>query len=491
MVDDRLKTIKKALKAEDKKAVNLFFYYLEMDEQARVVLSDKQHLKKMDKEEKAAWEKQILTEKEKNLILSWQPKTERGKDWKKWYDKARGEYARKYIKKLAEWDLLPRLKEKEKTELIEFLKQPPEMDLLQRKLLSGTGITKKAYKGVTERKRTLTSGETQTELFYTWPTKPGVEAFYPVEKQDKIQKDTPPPGQREVDFIPAAPKLAVSQEKNIDTLAIMLQKANQQRINQEKEPKAQFDFSFKEYALTRGYSEADIKKGGKFINELKKDLYSGAYTTYRVDKIKLNGKTYTAHGLPNFYILFEPENKKDPWKVAFNEPYGQYYLNCKQFHRVYLKAIQDKNTNKKKGYLYRFFKLVVRYEKTDTGKEGYTPPPLKVDTILNDIKATGKTENRPGEIFKALSECIYYTATKHGIISKVIFYNKNKKVTVTGPAKFKDWTYSDFKKDVLSKAGLSDIRQAKVSFHGPEKVKELPEKPETPKAPVKVKKLNL
>ncbi|MHB8153529.1 MAG: hypothetical protein ACYDG3_10795, partial [Bacillati bacterium] len=92
------------------------------------------------------------------------------------------------------------------------------------------------------------------------------------------------------------PKAYVSQIKNLSLLMSMVQE--QQFKNDTKEAKCEFSLSY--YAEQRGYTKEEIQQGGYF-KELKRDLLTGAYTTYRIDKIIIEGKKFTAHGIPNFY----------------------------------------------------------------------------------------------------------------------------------------------------------------------------------------------
>ena len=95
-------------------------------------------------------------------------------------------------------------------------------------------------------------------------------------------------------------------------------------------------------------------------------------------------------------------------------------------------------------------------------------------------------KNRPKEAFNALCECIYYTATNYeGIIKEVGFYNNGKREKVrtipdTDLEKFRDWDYNDFKNEVLNDLGLTDIREALISFNSTPQ-KELAETTEEPK----------
>lgn len=332
-------------------------------------------------------------------------------------------------------------------------KNPRTIDEIQRAIFKPTGLREKDFKGYTK--------EGQEELA-EWEIRGGI-ARYPKEKQNKI--DRKKSEQRGLSLIPTPPKLGVSQAKNMDTLGYMLQRENYKREKAGEEKIAELEFAFKDYAQTRGRSATDLARGGKFLSELKRDLFTGAYTTYRLDKVEIDGKIYTAHGLPNIYILLEPANQKGNWRIIYNEPYKNYYINGGQYYPILLQAIQDKNSNNEKGYLYFFFKEVLRYTNNDNFRTQ-----LKVSTLLDKIKIRDAVKKRPQEAFKVLAECIYYTATNFKIIKEVRFFDsgKCKKVKVISDLeKFKEWDYNDFKKEVLRELGLTDIRDALISFNNP------------------------
>ena len=171
--------------------------------------------------------------------------------------------------------------------------------------------------------------------------------------------------------------------------------------------------------------------------------------------------------IQNFYGLEVPKTKsRGKWRVIFNEPYKTIILNSGQYYPILLEAIKDKNTDDRKGYLYFFFKLVMSYTNTNTDFKTQ----LKVSTLLERIKAGERTKERPQEAFKILCECIYYTATNYKAIKEVRFFDSGrcKKVKViTDLEKFKKWNYNDFMKEVLTPLGLTDVREALISFNAP------------------------
>lgn len=353
----------------------------------------------------------------------------------------------------------PDKKENEKSK--EVYKTPKSLEEIQRSLFKSRGLGEADFKGFTS--------DGQEELA-EWKIQDGT-ARYPKAKQNKI--DRKKKTETGLSLIPTPPKLGVSQAKNIDALGFMLQRENWKREKDGEPKKAEFEFSLKDYAKTRGYSEANIARGGEFLTELKRDLFTGAYTTYRLDKIILDGKEYTAHGLPNIYILLEPKNRKDKWKVVYNEPYKNYYINGGQFYPILLQAIQDKNTDKQNGYIYFFLKLVMSYASTGDFKTQ-----LKVSTLLEKIKISDWTAKRLDDVFKIIAECIYYTATNYKIndkpvITEVRFFESGKcrKIKVISDIeKFNSWTYKDFRQEVLTPLGLDDIREALISFNTPQEL---------------------
>lgn len=343
----------------------------------------------------------------------------------------------------------------DKKEKKEVYKNPRSIEEIQRAIFKPTGLREKDFKGFTK--------EGQEEVA-EWDIKGG-KARYPKTKQAKIDRKKKKQETGLV-LIPTPPKLGVSQAKNIDALGFMLQRENWLRQKGGKEKLAELEFSLKDYAKVRGYDDKQIARSGEFFNELKRDLFTGAYTTYRLDKVIIDGKEYTAHGLPNIYILLEPKNKKNNWRINYNEPYKDYYLNGRQYYPILLEAIRDKGTDHQKGYLYFFFKLVMSYASTGDFKTQ-----LKVSTLLENIKARDAVKERPQEAFKVLAECIYYTASKYKAITEVRFFDSGKceKVKViTDLEKFKGWNYEAFKKEVLGGLGLTDIREALISFNVPQ-----------------------
>ena len=99
-------------------------------------------------------------------------------------------------------------------------------------------------------------------------------------------------------------------------------------------------------------------------------MFSGAYTAYRIsDNIVIEGKKYKSHGISSVYFLFEPEDRKDNWRVEFyNPPYINWIneiLNggARQYFIEDRKAIEDRHTTQR-PYLYLFYRQLIKRKKT-------------------------------------------------------------------------------------------------------------------------------
>lgn len=342
----------------------------------------------------------------------------------------------------------------------EVFKNPKELADITQSLFSNTGFKDPDFLGYTNERGKDEAKWKKKDLTALVPTKD-----LPLLDQRKKKNE----GQGYL--IPTAPKIAVSQAKNIDTLLVLLEKENRKREKTGQDRIGDLEFALKEYAKIRGKSETELARGGKFIDELKRDLISGGITSYVLDLEATTGRK--SYLIQNFYGLEVPKTKsREKWRVIFNEPYKTFILQGGQYYPILLQAIQDKNTDDRKGYLYFFLKAVLRYANTSTDFRTQ----LKVSTLLDKIKISDDTKARPPESFKVLAECIHYTATSYKAIKEVRFFNNGKceKVKViTDLEKFKSWSYDDFKKEVLDGLGLSDIRDALISFNTP-----LQDKPE-------------
>ena len=267
------------------------------------------------------------------------------------------------------------------------------------------------------------------------------------------------------------PKVYVSQIKNLSSLMGLTQE--QQFNNSTKEATCEFTLPY--YAERRGYSKEEIRKGGNFFNELKRDLLTGAYTTYRIDKVIIEGKEYTAHGIPNFYILYEPKDHENKWKVDFNNPYSSWIkkiLNgeAKQYFVSNRKAIEDRITTER-PYLFLFYMQLTKRKRSNL-----ITTPVKIKNLLRDMKLPEKILIRPKECFKIIKECLIYFSENYQpspeLESFRIYNDFNKTETLKLPLSisgaFKKYDYEDFK-DLIKAVSLKDVREAYISFKRPYK----------------------
>ena len=264
------------------------------------------------------------------------------------------------------------------------------------------------------------------------------------------------------------PKVYVSQIKNLSLLMGMIQE--QQYNNSTKEAKCEFNLSY--YAERRGYSKEEIQQGGYF-KELKRDLLTGAYTTYRIDNIIIEGKKYIRHGIPNFYILDEPKDHENKWLVTLNNPYSDWItkiLNGEagQYSITNPKAIEDRHTTER-PYLFLFYMQLTKRK-----RDNLITMPVKIGILLKDMKIDEQILARPKECFDLLKECLIYFNQHYQPVPEIeqfFLYNDfHKTETVKLPLHiseaFKQYGYEDFK-GLLKAIGIKDIREAYISFKRP------------------------
>jgi len=368
-----------------------------------------------------------------------------------------------FLKKLIEPEVKPIIKDKGGV-----YKQPKDLAKITQSIYTNIGFKDRDFKGFTNERGKDEAKWQKEELNLTALVLTEDLSLFPRKKKHEGQGY----------LIPTPPKITVSQAKSMDTLCYMLQRENWRREKAGQDKTGNLEFSLKEYAKMRGKSDAQIAKGGGILDELKRDLISGGVTSYIVDLEETTGRK--SYLIQNFYGLEVPKAKsKEKWRVIFNEPYKTNILSSKQYYPILLQAIQDANTNERKGYLYYFYRKVMSYA---SNKPGFRRE-LKVSTLLDYIKAGDRIKDKPKEAFKVLCECIYYTATNYNAIKEVKFFDSGKREKdklITDLQKFKEWRYDDFKNEVLNDLGLTDIREALISFNNTSQ-KELTEEIEEPK----------
>jgi len=344
---------------------------------------------------------------------------------------------------------------------------PDEIKTITEKAFK-TQLTKKHYKGEKEIKNLKLVGQDEPVdlgLVAIWQSG-NVEHFIKQTDLAKLKDQTP--------------KVYVSQDKNIKLLLAL----TEQQQFKNKEKKAEASFTLKEYAKLRGYTEKEIKVGGKFLAELKRDLITGAYTTYRINEITINGKKYIAHGIPNFYILLEPENPKGRWQVKFNTFYAESILKilkgeAKQYFTHYLKEVADRKTTEK-PYLHFFYNQLI-YRK----QAGKATIPKKVVNLLKEMGVNIQVLKRPYKCFEILKECLIYITTNYPEeLESIYFFNdfnkeKEKHLPLSSLKALEDFNYKDFK-EILKVIGIKDIREAFISFCRRAETRALPRPEITP-----------
>jgi len=266
------------------------------------------------------------------------------------------------------------------------------------------------------------------------------------------------------ELIGKPPKVHVSQDKNIKLLIALIEQKQFNRVDK----KAQVSFTLKEYARYRGFTEEELASDGRIYQELRRDLFSGAFTFYSIP-IERGGKEYTIHG--SLYQLEEPKDRGGKWTVMFNGRYAESIERIlhgreKGYFTHYLKEIADRTTNRE-IHLHEFYnQLVFRRRKSGTTM------PTKIGKILKSMKLPEKILKRPKECYGVLKNCLIYFSNKYPeeLNGITIYNNFNKSETIKLPLglteAFKDYGYKDFKDLVLNATGVKDFREALISFKG-------------------------
>jgi len=331
--------------------------------------------------------------------------------------------------------------ERRRAGLPEVYKENPEMAKLTQKIFVSGRRLPKHYLG-------------DTEDSYLWQIKHGV-AKYPKAYQQYLQS------RREAEILfPDSPKFE-TQLKNLWAIGLLLQKVNEPRLWRGEPPVFEIEFSLAEYARVRGYADKEIKRSGKFFEELKKDLITGAKTTYTLKDVIIDGKKYTIYGVPNFYMLAEPAEKKGKWKIRINEFYKDKFLPGGQFYGIPAEVIADREIG---NDICNFIEIIKRFEGNWEGVEGVFS--LSVSTVIESITDSQEAISRPSEAYKLLAKCLTYAYNKD-LLEAVRFFTPNLKRSkaVEDLSLFELWGYEDFKAEVLRPLKLDDIRESRIKFY--------------------------
>jgi hypothetical protein len=261
-----------------------------------------------------------------------------------------------------------------------------------------------------------------------------------------------------------APKVYVSQDKNIKLLLALTEM--QQFKKDDKEARCEFTLS--DYARMRGYSDEEIARGGKFMDELRRDLLSGAYTAFQVPITTKDGKKYIRHG--TFYTLDEPTVRKQEWVVTWSGAYAPAVLevlngNSRQFFTHHIQEISDRTTTEK-PFLHTFYNYLV-FSRVD-GKRSNCGMPISVRNLLTQEMGVGAdTLKRPKGCYDVLCECITYTSTHYpNELSSLILLNhrRDREYAFQKADALSSLDYDDFKKIMEGAVGEDDIRDCYISF---------------------------
>jgi len=326
-------------------------------------------------------------------------------------------------------------------------KNPKMLAELELDLFSNTGFKDGDYKGDTTERGVI------EHLFIN---KRGQGALIPQAKIPALLKKQKK-GQGVL--LPPPPDATVSQLKNLHALTILLDDQNKAREKQGEAKTTTIEFDLKDYEKIRGKTDIELARGGKFRDLYKYTLISGGATTFITEDDR-----YYKIRHHHFYNLDIPKTPKDKWLVYIQEPYADTILNFKQYIPIFKRAIRDKKTDQKKGYLYFFLNYVLMY--SNNPQTGFKSE-LKVSTILNLIKVSDEVKNKPKRAFRVLAECISYVAENYpDILSEIRLLNAKYKVRVIKDlTAFKTADYEQFKADYLKDLEIKDIRDALISFN--------------------------
>lgn len=219
---------------------------------------------------------------------------------------------------------------------------------------------------------------------YTWERNDGVQFGIPREVKEELNIELP--------------SISVIADKIICILIKLIQE--QQFSRETKLPET--IFAFKGIALKLGYTDAEITRGGSFFKNIKMALLALDKTYYRIPDKKLGIKTYEP-----FYTLESSPSKKGIWRVKFNDWIAKDIIEilngkAEQFFIHFLKEVADKHTTNH-PILHRFYNYLISLRT----KSGYTLP-TKITTLLKEISVSPQYQNRPGKLFKLLTNSIEY-----------------------------------------------------------------------------------
>jgi len=318
--------------------------------------------------------------------------------------------------------------------------------------LLGTEISKKDYRGTFE-----------IEPFgkvAKWESL-GIEYLIRVDDLEKMKYEKP--------------LVYVEQKKNIYLLIDFI--IQQQRDNEDK--KAKTVFTKKDYLRGRGYTDEEIKKGGKSFELIERVLDSGAYTNFR-RRYRSKDSKRGVEILGSFYSLIKKGNvdkktgeikgKNTQYFVSFNSPYSDYIeeglKERKQFYRIPLKLIADRNVDKN-PVLFNFIDYLI-YVK---GGKDYS---IKIENLLKKIGVKKDSLERQPKCFEIFKKCLVYTSKNYKEeLERITILNEDQseKMPLSSLETLEKYTLQDFK-DLLKAINGRDFRKCYIIFyHGKERIK--------------------
>jgi len=265
------------------------------------------------------------------------------------------------------------------------------------------------------------------------------------------------------------PQVYTDAKKNLYLLIYTILK--QQKDKEEK--KARAEFTLGEYLKTRGYTEEEIKRGGKFYELARQVIESGAYTSFRRTLVSPDGKR-GIEILGSFYsIIKEGRRKKDTGEIkgkntryiiSFNSPYSdiieKWLKEGGQYYPVPLKMIADRNLDRN-PVLFNFIDYLIYI----SGNESY---PKNILHLLEDIGVKEDILKRPAKSFEILKKCLLYTKENYPeFLGSITILNQNltKRLPLKDFKGLSNYTMKRFKEILKSALGEDDLRRCYVIFH--------------------------
>lgn len=276
---------------------------------------------------------------------------------------------------------------------------------------------------------------------------------------------------------PVWPKLGTPLAKTFMIIPAMLEEENNRRKKMGLPLTETLEFSFrKHYRPKMGDTEKEISGGGDLANDHRNTLISAARASiFLAREIEVNGERRMRFETTGFFKIDFSIDDPDKWYAT---PSPEWRKEGRHFLAIDCKLIADKFSNTPTGAPFFWFGFYVqskagKWEGADGKKKRSSIKVLKL--LKEKLYITDKnTLARPTECFDSLCRYITYYADKQFFpeISDVVFsVMKGKKKTRTErksvtlkPERFKNWSYTDFQKEILASIGLTDVRKALVSF---------------------------